>query len=148
MGPKIQQDKLAWQWADTTDPDDIRDEHLETAYRIKLKACNRLPGQSVFAPVVLVNLSMAENGVALFWVLLEHGWAAASTATSSSSSVQSLKQENASYFSAGIARVIHTALLDWAKKNGFLKSRRAVSMMWTIQRKNAGRKELLWVSRI
>ena len=47
MGPKVQQDKLAWQWAETTDPDSISDEHRESAYRIKLKPCSRVSGQYV-----------------------------------------------------------------------------------------------------
>ena len=47
MGPKVQQDKLAWQWAETTDPDSINDDHRELAYRIKLKPCSRVSGQYV-----------------------------------------------------------------------------------------------------
>ena len=47
MGPKVQQDKLAWQWAETTDPDNIETEHRESAYRIKLKPCTRVSGQYV-----------------------------------------------------------------------------------------------------
>ena len=47
MGPKVQQDKLAWLWAETTDPENISIDHRESAYRIKLKPCNRVSGQYV-----------------------------------------------------------------------------------------------------
>ncbi|ELU17396.1 hypothetical protein CAPTEDRAFT_178380 [Capitella teleta] len=39
MAPKHLLDKGAWQWAETTDPCDITDAHILTAYRLELKPC-------------------------------------------------------------------------------------------------------------
>lgn len=36
---KEQLDKAAWAWADGTDPKLITDEHIFTAYRVKLPKC-------------------------------------------------------------------------------------------------------------
>nr|XP_006811923.1 PREDICTED: ubiquitin carboxyl-terminal hydrolase 48-like [Saccoglossus kowalevskii] len=39
MAPKQQLDKAAWKWAETTDPTKVTQDHIETAYRVKLKPC-------------------------------------------------------------------------------------------------------------
>ncbi|XP_061187615.1 ubiquitin carboxyl-terminal hydrolase 48-like [Saccostrea echinata] len=39
MPTKQQLDKAAWQWAETTDPIDITNEHIRTAYKLNLKPC-------------------------------------------------------------------------------------------------------------
>lgn len=39
MPPKLQLDKAAWQWAETTDPKDVTFDHVRTAYRLNLKPC-------------------------------------------------------------------------------------------------------------
>ncbi|XP_076315892.1 ubiquitin carboxyl-terminal hydrolase 48-like [Tachypleus tridentatus] len=39
MPSKQQLDKAAWEWAEHTEPDNITSEHIETAYRVKLKPC-------------------------------------------------------------------------------------------------------------
>jgi ubiquitin carboxyl-terminal hydrolase 48 len=39
MPPKLQLDKAAWQWAETTDPKDVTLDHVRTAYRLNLKPC-------------------------------------------------------------------------------------------------------------
>ncbi|VDI64157.1 ubiquitin carboxyl-terminal hydrolase 48 [Mytilus galloprovincialis] len=39
MPSKFQLDKAAWQWAETTDPDNVTFDHVRTAYRLNLKPC-------------------------------------------------------------------------------------------------------------
>ncbi|OWF55603.1 ubiquitin carboxyl-terminal hydrolase 48-like [Mizuhopecten yessoensis] len=39
MPPKQQLDKAAWQWAETVNPEDVSQEHVEIAYRFNLKRC-------------------------------------------------------------------------------------------------------------
>lgn len=39
MPTKQQLDKAAWQWAETTEPADITNEHISTAYKLNLKPC-------------------------------------------------------------------------------------------------------------
>jgi hypothetical protein len=39
MAPKQQLEKSAWAWAETTRPDFITEDCIETAYRLKLKPC-------------------------------------------------------------------------------------------------------------
>ncbi|ESO85194.1 hypothetical protein LOTGIDRAFT_130809 [Lottia gigantea] len=39
MPPKLQLDKEAWKWADTTQPDNVTDDNVATAYRIPVKPC-------------------------------------------------------------------------------------------------------------
>ncbi|KAK6176967.1 hypothetical protein SNE40_015165 [Patella caerulea] len=41
MPPKLQLDKEAWKWADTTEPDQVTNEHIKTAYRLNLKPCSQ-----------------------------------------------------------------------------------------------------------
>jgi ubiquitin carboxyl-terminal hydrolase 48 len=37
---KASVDKLAWKWAETTEPTDIKEAHLQSAYRLNLKWCD------------------------------------------------------------------------------------------------------------
>ncbi|XP_048741097.1 ubiquitin carboxyl-terminal hydrolase 48-like [Ostrea edulis] len=39
MPTKQQLDKAAWQWAETTDPGDITNQHINTAYKLNLRPC-------------------------------------------------------------------------------------------------------------
>jgi len=39
MAPKQQLEKNAWEWARTTLPDSVSQQHIETVYRILLKPC-------------------------------------------------------------------------------------------------------------
>ncbi|XP_013784550.1 ubiquitin carboxyl-terminal hydrolase 48-like [Limulus polyphemus] len=39
MPSKQQLDKAAWEWAEKVEPNNITSEHIETAYRVKLKPC-------------------------------------------------------------------------------------------------------------
>lgn len=39
MPPKLTLDKQCWQWAETTDPENVTLEHIRTAYRLNLPAC-------------------------------------------------------------------------------------------------------------
>ncbi|XP_033744613.1 ubiquitin carboxyl-terminal hydrolase 48-like [Pecten maximus] len=39
MPPKQQLDKAAWQWAETVNPEDVQQGHVEIAYRLNLKKC-------------------------------------------------------------------------------------------------------------
>jgi len=41
MAPKQRLEKDAWEWARTTLPDCVANEHVETAYRIHLKPCEK-----------------------------------------------------------------------------------------------------------
>ncbi|XP_076124826.1 ubiquitin carboxyl-terminal hydrolase 48 isoform X2 [Alosa pseudoharengus] len=41
MAPRVQLEKAAWQWVETVKPEDIKNEHIEQAYRIALSACKR-----------------------------------------------------------------------------------------------------------
>ncbi|XP_013885848.1 ubiquitin carboxyl-terminal hydrolase 48 isoform X1 [Austrofundulus limnaeus] len=41
MAPRVQLEKAAWSWVDTVKPEEIRQEHIELAYRINLPACKR-----------------------------------------------------------------------------------------------------------
>ncbi|XP_071116349.1 ubiquitin carboxyl-terminal hydrolase 48-like [Haliotis cracherodii] len=41
MPPKLQLDKAAWQWADTTDPHNVTQDHVNMAYRLNLKPCSQ-----------------------------------------------------------------------------------------------------------
>uniref|UniRef100_A0A4W6BWW8 Ubiquitin carboxyl-terminal hydrolase 48 n=1 Tax=Lates calcarifer TaxID=8187 RepID=A0A4W6BWW8_LATCA len=41
MAPRIQLEKAAWRWVETVKPEDIRQEHIELAYRVNLPACKR-----------------------------------------------------------------------------------------------------------
>ncbi|XP_072239063.1 ubiquitin carboxyl-terminal hydrolase 48 isoform X2 [Leuresthes tenuis] len=41
MAPRIQLEKAAWRWVETVKPEEIRQEHIELAYRINLPACKR-----------------------------------------------------------------------------------------------------------
>uniref|UniRef100_A0AAQ6AAR3 Ubiquitin carboxyl-terminal hydrolase 48 n=1 Tax=Amphiprion ocellaris TaxID=80972 RepID=A0AAQ6AAR3_AMPOC len=41
MAPRVQLEKAAWRWVETVKPEDIKLEHIELAYRIRLPACKR-----------------------------------------------------------------------------------------------------------
>uniref|UniRef100_A0A669D1D5 Ubiquitin carboxyl-terminal hydrolase 48 n=1 Tax=Oreochromis niloticus TaxID=8128 RepID=A0A669D1D5_ORENI len=41
MAPRVQLEKAAWRWVETVKPEEIRQEHIELAYRINLPACKR-----------------------------------------------------------------------------------------------------------
>ncbi|XP_071351067.1 ubiquitin carboxyl-terminal hydrolase 48 [Trachinotus anak] len=41
MAPRIQLEKAAWRWVETVKPEEIRQEHIELAYRVNLSACKR-----------------------------------------------------------------------------------------------------------
>uniref|UniRef100_A0A7N8Y9E3 Ubiquitin carboxyl-terminal hydrolase 48 n=1 Tax=Mastacembelus armatus TaxID=205130 RepID=A0A7N8Y9E3_9TELE len=41
MAPRIQLEKAAWRWVETVKPEEIKQEHIELAYRINLPACKR-----------------------------------------------------------------------------------------------------------
>ncbi|XP_073324473.1 ubiquitin carboxyl-terminal hydrolase 48 isoform X1 [Pagrus major] len=41
MAPRLQLEKAAWRWVETVKPEDIRQEHINLAYRINLPACKR-----------------------------------------------------------------------------------------------------------
>lgn len=41
MAPRIQLEKAAWRWVETVKPEEIRQEHIELAYRVNLLACKR-----------------------------------------------------------------------------------------------------------
>ncbi|XP_031424419.1 ubiquitin carboxyl-terminal hydrolase 48 isoform X2 [Clupea harengus] len=41
MAPRLQLEKAAWRWVETVKPEDIKNEHIELAYRIALSACQR-----------------------------------------------------------------------------------------------------------
>ncbi|XP_029948183.1 ubiquitin carboxyl-terminal hydrolase 48 [Salarias fasciatus] len=41
MAPRIQLEKAAWRWVETVKPEEIRQVHIELAYRINLPACQR-----------------------------------------------------------------------------------------------------------
>ncbi|XP_053308478.1 ubiquitin carboxyl-terminal hydrolase 48 [Spea bombifrons] len=41
MAPRLQLEKAAWRWADTVRPEDVGQEHIETAYRVRLEPCVR-----------------------------------------------------------------------------------------------------------
>ncbi|XP_072571838.1 ubiquitin carboxyl-terminal hydrolase 48 isoform X3 [Paramormyrops kingsleyae] len=42
MAPRIQLERAAWSWADTVKPEDVTEEHIEKAYRIRVPACKRV----------------------------------------------------------------------------------------------------------
>uniref|UniRef100_A0A671W7C8 Ubiquitin carboxyl-terminal hydrolase 48 n=1 Tax=Sparus aurata TaxID=8175 RepID=A0A671W7C8_SPAAU len=41
MAPRLQLEKAAWRWVETVKPEEIRQEHINLAYRINLPACKR-----------------------------------------------------------------------------------------------------------
>ncbi|KAM9361476.1 ubiquitin carboxyl-terminal hydrolase 48 [Symphorus nematophorus] len=41
MAPRLQLEKAAWRWVETVKPEDIRQEHIDLAYRVNLPACKR-----------------------------------------------------------------------------------------------------------
>lgn len=41
MAPRLQLEKAAWRWAETVRPEDVSQEHIEAAYRIRLEPCLR-----------------------------------------------------------------------------------------------------------
>uniref|UniRef100_A0A8C2X7P6 Ubiquitin carboxyl-terminal hydrolase 48 n=1 Tax=Cyclopterus lumpus TaxID=8103 RepID=A0A8C2X7P6_CYCLU len=41
MAPRLQLEKAAWRWVETVKPEEIRQEHVELAYRVNLPACKR-----------------------------------------------------------------------------------------------------------
>ncbi|XP_032903844.1 ubiquitin carboxyl-terminal hydrolase 48 isoform X4 [Amblyraja radiata] len=41
MAPKQQLEKAAWQWAESIRPEEVQQEHIELAYRIRLGSCRR-----------------------------------------------------------------------------------------------------------
>ncbi|KAJ8360631.1 hypothetical protein SKAU_G00171560 [Synaphobranchus kaupii] len=41
MAPRLQLERAAWRWVETVRPEDVNDEHIETAYRIGVPACKR-----------------------------------------------------------------------------------------------------------
>ncbi|KAK5911825.1 hypothetical protein CesoFtcFv8_001761 [Champsocephalus esox] len=41
MAPRLQLEKAAWRWVESVKPEDIRQEHIELAYRVSLLACKR-----------------------------------------------------------------------------------------------------------
>uniref|UniRef100_UPI0037E73434 ubiquitin carboxyl-terminal hydrolase 48 isoform X2 n=1 Tax=Semicossyphus pulcher TaxID=241346 RepID=UPI0037E73434 len=41
MAPRLQLEKAAWRWVESVKPEDIRQEHIELAYRVNLPACKR-----------------------------------------------------------------------------------------------------------
>ncbi|XP_036386850.1 ubiquitin carboxyl-terminal hydrolase 48 isoform X1 [Megalops cyprinoides] len=41
MAPRLQLERAAWRWVETVRPEDVKDEHVETAYRIRVPACKR-----------------------------------------------------------------------------------------------------------
>uniref|UniRef100_A0A3Q3GMV3 Ubiquitin carboxyl-terminal hydrolase 48 n=1 Tax=Kryptolebias marmoratus TaxID=37003 RepID=A0A3Q3GMV3_KRYMA len=41
MAPRVQLEKAAWSWVETVKPEEIKQEHIELAYRINLPACKR-----------------------------------------------------------------------------------------------------------
>lgn len=41
MAPRIQLEKAAWRWVETVKPEEIKQEHIELAYRVNLSACKR-----------------------------------------------------------------------------------------------------------
>ncbi|XP_054472926.1 ubiquitin carboxyl-terminal hydrolase 48 isoform X1 [Anoplopoma fimbria] len=41
MAPRLQLEKAAWRWVETVKPEEIKQEHIELAYRVNLPACNR-----------------------------------------------------------------------------------------------------------
>uniref|UniRef100_A0A1A8JP84 Ubiquitin carboxyl-terminal hydrolase 48 n=3 Tax=Nothobranchius TaxID=28779 RepID=A0A1A8JP84_NOTKU len=41
MAPRVQLEKAAWRWVESVKPEEIKQEHIELAYRINLPACKR-----------------------------------------------------------------------------------------------------------
>ncbi|XP_064160532.1 ubiquitin carboxyl-terminal hydrolase 48 isoform X5 [Anguilla rostrata] len=41
MAPRLQLERAAWRWVESVRPEDVNDEHIETAYRIRVPACKR-----------------------------------------------------------------------------------------------------------
>ncbi|KAJ8260292.1 hypothetical protein GJAV_G00179290 [Gymnothorax javanicus] len=41
MAPRLQLERAAWRWVETVRPEDVNDEHIEIAYRIRVPACKR-----------------------------------------------------------------------------------------------------------
>ncbi|XP_068450726.1 ubiquitin carboxyl-terminal hydrolase 48 isoform X2 [Clinocottus analis] len=41
MAPRLQLEKAAWRWVETVKPEEIKQEHIELAYRVNLPACKR-----------------------------------------------------------------------------------------------------------
>lgn len=41
MAPRLQLERAAWRWVETVRPEDVKDEHIEIAYRIRVPACKR-----------------------------------------------------------------------------------------------------------
>lgn len=41
MAPRLQLEKAAWRWAETVRPEEVSQEHIETAYRVRLEPCVR-----------------------------------------------------------------------------------------------------------
>ncbi|KAJ8367378.1 hypothetical protein AAFF_G00320470 [Aldrovandia affinis] len=41
MAPRLQLERAAWRWVETVSPEDVKDEHLEIAYRITVPSCKR-----------------------------------------------------------------------------------------------------------
>lgn len=41
MAPRLQLEKAAWRWVESVKPEEIRQEHIELAYRVNLPACKR-----------------------------------------------------------------------------------------------------------
>lgn len=40
MPSKLQLDKIAWQWTETVEPADVKQEHIEAAYRVRCSSCS------------------------------------------------------------------------------------------------------------
>ncbi len=67
MAPKLQLEKQAWQWAETTEPDQVNQTHVETAYRIHFKPCTaacRFVLDHIIAGFLKLVISKAKT---LFW---------------------------------------------------------------------------------
>lgn len=41
MAPRLQLEKAAWRWVESVKPEDIKQEHIDLAYRVNLPACIR-----------------------------------------------------------------------------------------------------------
>ncbi|XP_043919177.1 ubiquitin carboxyl-terminal hydrolase 48 isoform X3 [Protopterus annectens] len=41
MAPRLQLEKAAWRWVESVKPEEVRQEHVETAYRVRLEPCKR-----------------------------------------------------------------------------------------------------------
>ncbi|XP_041275377.1 ubiquitin carboxyl-terminal hydrolase 48 isoform X7 [Onychostruthus taczanowskii] len=41
MAPRLQLEKAAWRWTETVPPEEVAQEHIEAAYRVRLEPCQR-----------------------------------------------------------------------------------------------------------